>query len=89
MRWGRVLVDSESGAGPFAVAAFTRGSRELVDRTMRTILALVGLAGLVLSTGIAYLVAGRILAPVRTVRTVAAEIGEKDLTARVPVLRPR
>ncbi|MEU4316124.1 HAMP domain-containing sensor histidine kinase [Nocardia sp. NPDC024068] len=84
MRWGRVDVDSGTGRGSFVVAAFTEVGRASVDRTMRTIAA-VSLAGLVLSTGVAYLVAGRILLPVRTVRAVAAEIGETDLTARVPV----
>ncbi|MGW0178738.1 sensor histidine kinase [Nocardia sp. NPDC003345] len=84
MRWGRVDVDSGTERGSFVVAAFTEVGRAGVDRTMRTIAA-VSLAGLVLSTGVAYLVAGRILLPVRTVRAVAAEIGETDLTARVPV----
>jgi signal transduction histidine kinase len=85
MRWGHVVIDDATGrAGTFVVTAFTGANRDLVDRTMRT-MAVVGAVGLLLTTGIAYLVAGRILAPVRTVRTVAAEIGETDLTARVPV----
>lgn len=84
MRWGRVDVESGSSRGSFVVAAFTEVGRAGVDRTMRTVTA-VSLAGLALTTGIAYLVAGRILLPVRTVRAVAAEIGETDLTARVPV----
>ncbi|MEE4023607.1 ATP-binding protein [Gordonia sp. PKS22-38] len=86
MRWGRVQIDNvQGGSGIFVVAVFTDQARELVDRTMRTI-AIVGLGGLVLTTGIAYFVAGRILAPVRTVRRVAADIGKNDLTARVPVV---
>ncbi|ONM50318.1 sensor histidine kinase [Nocardia donostiensis] len=84
MRWGRVEVRSETGSGSFVIAAFTDGGRAAVGRTMGIITA-VSLAGLVLTTGVAYLVAGRILMPVRTVREVAAEIGETDLTARVPV----
>ncbi|MFC8045428.1 ATP-binding protein [Nocardia sp. NPDC057353] len=84
LRWGRVDIDSADGRGSFVIAAFTRGGHVAVDRTMRTVAA-VSLTGLVLTTGIAYLVAGRILLPVRTVREVAAEIGETDLSGRVPV----
>ncbi|WP_442790602.1 sensor histidine kinase [Nocardia sp. NBC_01329] len=84
MRWGRVDVESGSSRGAFVVAAFTEIGRAGVDRTMHIITA-VSFAGLALTTGIAYLVAGRILLPVRTVRAVAAEIGETDLTGRVPV----
>ncbi|SCF85008.1 Signal transduction histidine kinase, partial [Streptomyces sp. Ncost-T6T-2b] len=36
-------------------------------------------------TGIGWAVAGRILAPVRLVRTTAAELTEQDLTRRIPV----
>lgn len=84
MRWGRVDVESGADRGSFVVAVFTEVGRAGVDRTMRTIAA-VSLTGLALTTGVAYLVAGRILLPVRTVRAVAADIGETDLTARVPV----
>ncbi|ACY23405.1 ATP-binding region ATPase domain protein [Gordonia bronchialis DSM 43247] len=85
IRWGRLTIDNLGGAaGTFVVAVFTQPARDLVDRTIFTI-TMVGLGGLMLTTGIAYLVAGRILAPVRTVRTVAADIGESDLTTRVPV----
>lgn len=84
LRWGRVDVNSPAGSGSLVVAAFTRSGHATVDRMMG-IIAAVSLTGLVLTTGIAYLVAGRILVPVRTVRAVAAEIGETDLTARVPV----
>lgn len=85
IRWGRVAVDNLGGeGGTLLVGVFTRPGRDLVDQTMRTLM-VVGLGGLVLTTGIAYLVAGRILAPVRNVRKVAAETGERDLTARVPV----
>lgn len=85
LRWGTVPVtNANGGRGVFVIGMFVEPAREVVDRTMRTI-ALVGLGGLLLATGIAYLVAGRILAPVRTVRVVADEISESDLTSRVPV----
>lgn len=85
LRWGRVPITGPTGEpGTFVVGVFTEHERQLVDEAMRTI-ALVGLGGLVLTTGVAYLVAGRILAPVRSVREVATEISESDLSARVPV----
>ncbi|MCZ9635129.1 sensor histidine kinase [Rhodococcus sp. BH5] len=85
IRWGQVQVDNLAGeGGTFVVAVATRPGRDLVDETMKT-LSVVGLGGLMLTTVIAYFVAGRILAPVRHVRKVAAETGELDLTARVPV----
>ncbi|MFT4398168.1 sensor histidine kinase [Gordonia lacunae] len=96
IRWGKVELEpsgegsADPVAGPaqpgtFLVGIYTDPGRELVDRTMR-VLAIVGLAGMIVTTGVAYLVAGRILAPVRSVRMVAAEISENDLTARVPVI---
>lgn len=85
MRWGRVAVGTQNGQqGQLVVAVFTRGERALVDATIATV-ATVGTIGLALTSGAAYLVAGRILAPVRGVRKVAEEIGETDLSARVPV----
>ncbi|WP_232716917.1 sensor histidine kinase [Gordonia metallireducens] len=94
IRWGKVEVtqaslhgqdaSTDSRKGTFIVGIYTDPGRELVDHTMR-LLALVGLTGMLVTTGAAYLVAGRILAPVRSVRMVAEEIGENDLTARVPV----
>ncbi len=48
------------------------------------LLALSGVA-LLMTTGIGWAVAGRILAPVRLVRTTAAELTEQDLTRRIPV----
>ncbi|KSU56722.1 histidine kinase dimerization/phospho-acceptor domain-containing protein [Gordonia hongkongensis] len=96
IRWGKVDLEPAGGGsadpaseaaqpGTFIVGIYTDPGRELVDRTMR-VLAMVGLGGMIVTTGVAYLVAGRILAPVRSVRMVAAEISENDLTARVPVI---
>lgn len=92
MRWGKVPIDGPvlserpagAGSGMFIVGVSTEPGRTMVTETMRT-LVLVGLGGLLATTGVAYFVAGRILAPVRSVRRVAGEIGETDLTARVPV----
>lgn len=50
----------------------------------RVLLAISGVA-LLMTTGIAWVVAGRILKPVRLVRTTAAQLTEQDLTRRIPV----
>lgn len=88
MRWGRVDVVGAGPADPggaLIVAQFTRNRQERVDVVMRLI-AGVALGGLVLTAGVAWLVAGRILAPVAAIRRVATGIGERDLTSRVPVV---
>jgi len=46
---------------------------------------LIGLAALVLIAGVGWLVAGRLLAPVRLVRETAQNISETDLSRRIPV----
>ncbi len=50
----------------------------------RVLLAISGVA-LLMTTGIAWVVAGRILKPVRLVRATAAQLTEQDLTRRIPV----
>ncbi|GAA1316837.1 sensor histidine kinase [Leucobacter albus] len=84
VRWGRVdfLVGEHEGA--LLIAHFTAADRQAVDRAVGT-LAWVAAAGLLLCSGVAWLVAGQILAPVREVYRVARDITEHDLTARVPV----
>ncbi len=87
MRWGRVDVVGATAADPggsLVIAQFTERRSERVDRVVRLV-AGVALGGLLLAAGVAWLVAGRILAPVSAVRRVAAEIDESDLTRRVPV----
>lgn len=87
LRWGRVDIvgaSSEDPGGSLVVAQFTQNRSERVDRVVQLI-AGVSLGGLLLTAGIAWLVAGRILAPVTAVRRVAAQIGERELTGRVPV----
>src|SRR5690606_32526730 len=70
--------------GALIVAVFTTEQRAKVADTARTI-GLVAIGGLGLTAIIGWVVAGQILAPIRQVREVAAAIGEKDLTSRVPV----
>ena len=84
MRWGKVEVQAGTQSGTLVIAAFTRGGYEQVQETV-TVIFFVALGGLLFTAGIAWLVAGQILRPVRDVRRVATEITESDLTARVPV----
>lgn len=55
----------------------------LVD-TMRTYATVAGLVLLVV-TAVAFWISGRLLSPLRTLRTTAEEIGESDLSQRLPV----
>jgi len=84
LRWGRVDFTAGDTQGALLVLQFTEAPRAAVDQSVVT-LAWVALAGILLSSGVAWLVAGQILAPIRAVHRVAREINEDDLTARVPV----
>jgi two-component system OmpR family sensor kinase len=87
MRWIKVVATGPAGAsdrGVFVVGYLVDGPRTQVDQTVRT-LALVSAAGVLLVGGVAWLVAGQLLAPVRLVRRAAAQITEQDLTRRIPV----
>lgn len=84
LRWGRVEVIAGDGeSGNFLVANYTAAGRDRVAETVRTI-GTVALVGIALTALIGWLVAGRILAPIRQVRLVAEGIGDNDLTSRVP-----
>lgn len=82
VRWGKVSIDGSDTV--FVLAIFTGAERAAVDGTMR-VFAWGALGGLALTAVLGYLVAGQILAPVRTVRQVAERIQESDLERRVPV----
>ncbi|SFA93917.1 Signal transduction histidine kinase [Amycolatopsis marina] len=87
MRWVKVTATGPAGQGAegiFVVGYFIDRDRAEVHRTIRT-LGLVSLLGLILTAGASWLVAGRILAPVRLARAAAAHITEHDFTRRVPV----
>ncbi|WP_104179737.1 HAMP domain-containing sensor histidine kinase [Arthrobacter sp. B0490] len=84
MRWGKVDVEAGAESGTLIIAEFTRGGYEQVQETV-TVIFFVALGGLLFTAGIAWLVAGQILRPIRDVRRVATGITESDLTARVPV----
>ncbi len=86
LRWAKVEIEPPTGGEPgaFVVAFHPERERAVADRTFWMLLALSGVA-LLMTTGIGWAVAGRILAPVRLVRTTAAELTEQDLTRRIPV----
>ncbi|MFV0307166.1 MAG: ATP-binding protein [Desertimonas sp.] len=71
-------------SGVFVVAHFPDEAQGAVDRTIRVV-ALAGLAVLLLTTAVAWSIAGRILRPVRELSATARRITETDLSARIPV----
>ncbi|GAA3966031.1 HAMP domain-containing sensor histidine kinase [Actinomadura viridis] len=87
IRWAKVAaVTPDGGAATFVIAYFIERDLAEVDRTMRVMGAVSGVA-LLCGAGIGWIVSGRILAPVRLVRRTAAEITERDLAWRIPVRR--
>ncbi|MQA07063.1 MAG: HAMP domain-containing protein [Pseudonocardiaceae bacterium] len=92
MRWIKVTVLPAERAGQragdggawFIAGYFLEPAQSSAESTVRTLLLVSGL-GLLLAAGVSWLVAGQILAPVRTVRQTAAALTEHDLTHRIPV----
>ncbi|MGW9492814.1 sensor histidine kinase [Streptomyces prasinus] len=87
IRWAKVSVarhGSEEPGAAFVVAFHPERETARVNEMFRVLLAISGVA-LLLTTGIGWAVAGRILQPVRLVRTAAAQLTEQDLTRRIPV----
>ncbi len=70
--------------GVFVVASFVDDDRAQVDEAVR-VEAVVSALVLVVVMGVAWLLAGRLLRPVRRLTTTARSITESDLTARIPV----
>ncbi|GGS32192.1 sensor histidine kinase [Actinokineospora fastidiosa] len=87
MRWVKAPVVHSANpgdSGAFVVGYLVDRDRAEVSETIQT-LVLVSVLGLLFAGVAAWVVAGQILAPVRLVRQAAAEIGEHDLTQRIPV----
>lgn len=85
MRWARTVVDVPGGDDAMLlVAVFTDEARAEADGTVRT-LGLVSLVALLLAGVVSWVVAGRLLRPVRLVHEAAEEITEQDLTRRIDV----
>jgi two-component system OmpR family sensor kinase len=70
--------------GEFVVAVNLGQERAEVQEAVQ-VAAGVSLAVLMIASGLAWVIAGRVLAPLRTLRTTAEEITETDLTRRLDV----
>jgi signal transduction histidine kinase len=70
--------------GVFVVAASLTAERDDVNEAVR-LAALVLLSVLLIASALAWVVAGRILAPLRVLDETARSISESDLTRRIPV----
>jgi two-component system OmpR family sensor kinase len=70
--------------GALVVVTLLDRAREGLHETMRTY-AIVAALALLLVTAMAAWVSGRLLSPLRTLRETAEEIGETDLSQRLPV----
>jgi two-component system, OmpR family, sensor kinase len=87
--WGEVhyevlpVRDAERN-GAFVVAFFVEDEMQPIWQIMRSY-AIVAALALVVVTGVAAWLAGRLLAPVRVLRETAEEISETDLSRRIPV----
>lgn len=78
----RVAGDTRSGA--LVVAEFTRYDAAENAKTVR-MLGLVGFGALLIAGAVGWLVAGRVLAPVRVLRQTAERISSTELTRRIDV----
>ncbi|MGW0187912.1 ATP-binding protein [Streptomyces sp. NPDC003362] len=87
IRWAKVAVARYGGEpeAAFVVAFHPGREQDRADEVFRVLLAISGVA-LLMTIGIAWVVAGRILKPVRLVRTAAAQLTEQDLTRRIAVV---
>ncbi|MCB0978245.1 MAG: HAMP domain-containing histidine kinase [Acidimicrobiales bacterium] len=79
-----VRVDGDDSWGQLVVVEFAAPAQARASSTLRT-LALVSLVGTLTAALAAWLVAGRILRPVRQVRDTAERIGEEGLDERIVV----
>ena len=85
IRYLAVPVDARgSRRAVFAVAIDLSGEIDEVNDALR-IAAGVSIGVLILASLLAWVVAGRVLAPLRLLRDTARSIGESDLTRRIPV----
>ncbi|HWC69160.1 MAG TPA: HAMP domain-containing sensor histidine kinase [Acidimicrobiales bacterium] len=78
------LLGGSDVRGTFVVAYFPSSDRAELGSAIRTI-AFVGFGVLVVSSIVAWSLAGRVLRPVRDLTDTARRIEERDLTARIPV----
>ncbi|MGY1724218.1 sensor histidine kinase [Blastococcus sp. SYSU DS0533] len=79
-----VALEGDPARGVVVVAYFADQERQAADETARLMLG-VGAVTVLLAAAGAWVVAGRVLAPVRAVAATAQGITETDLTGRIPV----
>jgi signal transduction histidine kinase len=85
IRYVSVPITGQRGLrGVFVVAASLSAERREVDEAVR-LAALVLLSVLLIASTLAWVVAGRVLAPLRLLAETARSISESDLTRRIPV----
>lgn len=85
MRWARAIVDVADGEDAvFLVTSFTGPAMVEVDRSTR-MLVIASVSALLFAGVVSWIVAGRLLRPVRLVHAAAEEITEQDLTRRIDV----
>lgn len=77
-------VRGSSSTGALVVVTYVAEARAGLRETMRTY-TIVALLSLLLVTAIAWWQSGRLLSPLRTLRETTEEIGETDLSRRLPV----
>jgi signal transduction histidine kinase len=87
VRYAVVPVDVEGDPrrGQLVAAVFRDLERAEIDESV-LVLVLVAVGALVMAGAVGWLVAGRVLAPVRAVRTTAERISATDLTRRIDVV---
>jgi signal transduction histidine kinase len=84
VRYLAVPIRGSEVSGVFVVAASLSSERREVEEAVR-LAALVLLSVLLIASVLAWVVAGRVLAPLRLLAETARSIGESDLTRRIPV----
>jgi signal transduction histidine kinase len=79
-----VSVSGDARSGQLVAVQFRDLERAQIDGPIR-MLVLVGVGALIAAVAVGYVIAGRVLAPVRQVRRTAEQIDESDLTRRIEV----
>jgi two-component system OmpR family sensor kinase len=84
VRYLAVPVRGDRADGAFVVMSALEGERDEVEDAVR-LAAIVLVSVLLIASALAWLVAGRILAPLQQLGDTARSISESDLTRRIPV----
>ncbi|KAA0918642.1 cell wall metabolism sensor histidine kinase WalK [Dietzia sp. ANT_WB102] len=87
IRWRKTAVESPAGMANIVVAVNDRGTHEETRRVV-FYMRWASAGGMVVSALLAWLIAGRMLVPVRRIREAAETISAADLSRRVPADGP-